>query len=149
MSQVSKRPLRKEVFERVFELLLKIVTDSQNPKEAELLLEDLLSPTEKIMLAKRLAIAVLLAKDYFYRTIEEILRVSKPTISMVSLSLKYSGAGYRNFAEKVLKEKKGEEFWDKVEDLVLSAMSHGKGGKGWRYLRNDLRRKKWQKKTEF
>ena len=149
MPQVSKRPLRKEVYERVFELLLKVIVDFQDKKQAMFLLDDLLTPTEKIMLAKRLAIAVLLAKGYTYESIQEILRVSRPTIGMVSLSLRYKGAGYKNFVKKVLREKKTEMFWDKVEDLVLGALSHGKGSASWRYIRQERRKEKWKKKTEM
>lgn len=147
MSQVSKYPLKQEVFEKMFELLSKAIINSTNKEEVESLLEDLLTPTEKIMLAKRLAIAVLLTKGYPYETIREIIHVSTPTIAMVSLSLKYKGRGFKAFASQILKEEKNNEFWDKVEDLVLGALGSVKGGKGWRYLREEIRRKKQSQKT--
>jgi Trp operon repressor len=81
MAQISRKPLRKEIYEQVFELLIRIFTDSYSRKDAANLLDDLLSPTEKIVLAKRLAIALLLAKDYGYEEIKEILHVSMPTIA--------------------------------------------------------------------
>ncbi|MFZ5366474.1 MAG: Trp family transcriptional regulator [Patescibacteria group bacterium] len=149
MPQVSKYPLRKEVYERIFELLLKTVADSHGQKEATQLIDDLLTPTEKIMLAKRLSIAVLLAKGYSYKDIQEIVRVSKPTIAIVNLYLKHGRGGYRRFVEKVLREEKIGEFWEKVEDLVLSAGSKGKGSGVWRYLRDERRKKRWEKRTEI
>ena len=148
MPQVSKYPLRKEVFERVFELLLKTIADSHTQKEATQLIDDLLTPTEKIMLAKRLSIAVLLAKNYSYKDIQEILRVSKPTIAFVNLYLKHGRGGYRRFVEKVLKEEKMEGFWAKAADLTLSVGSKGKGSGDWRYLRQELKKKRWKKRTE-
>lgn len=55
MPQVSKYPLQEEVYNRVFELLFKVITDSHSQNEAKELLDDLLTPTEKIILAKRLS----------------------------------------------------------------------------------------------
>jgi TrpR-related protein YerC/YecD len=147
MSQVSKYPLKQKVFEKMFELLSKAIINSNNKEEVESLLDDLLTPTEKIMLAKRLAIAVLLTKGYFYKTIQEIIRVSTPTIAMVSLSLKYKGKGFKSFTSQILKEEKSNEFWDKIEDLVLGTLSNVKGGKPYRYLKEELRKNKQRQKT--
>jgi uncharacterized protein YerC len=142
MSQVSKYPIREEVFKRIFELLLKAVGEVKDRKETEMLIDDLLTPTEKIMLAKRLAIAVLLAKGYTYKAIREILRVSPPTIALVQIAFKYKGAGYRHFTQKVLQEEESRLFWEKVEDLVLTAASSVKGGSAWRYLRQEINQKR-------
>lgn len=147
MPQVSRFPVKQEVYERIFELLLKTVADSHDKKEARLLLDDLLTPTEKIMLAKRLAIAVLLAKGYQYGSIQEILRVSKPTIAMVNLAFKYKGAGYKKFVAKVLGEEKIGEFWEKAQDLVLGTLSKGTRGADWRHLHYEIKRKRWKKRT--
>lgn len=148
MPQVSKYPLRKEIFERIFELLLKTITDSYGQKEAVGLIDDLLTPTEKIMLAKRLSAAVLLRKGYRYKDIQQILRVSKPTIATVNLYLKHGSGGYKKFVDKVLREEGIGEFWEKVEDLALSTVSKGKGNGVWRYLRGELRKRRWEKRTE-
>ena len=43
-------------------------------------LEDFFSPTERTVMAKRLAIAVLIAKGNDYRTIAQILKVTPITI---------------------------------------------------------------------
>jgi len=148
MPQVSKYPLPEEVYNRIFELLLKVTTDSFSKNQAKELLDDLLTPTEKVMLAKRLSIGVLLLKGYPYESIREILRVSRPTIANVSRSLRYGGKGYKRFARKILKEEKTAEFWEKVEDLVLGTLS--KGGKGtgsWRYLHHEIREKRRKKHT--
>lgn len=148
MPQVSKYPLREQVYNRIFELLLKVIRDSFSKKQAEELLNDLLTPTEKIMLAKRLSIAVLLLKDYSYESIQAILRVSRPTIADVNRSLKYGGKGYKKFAKRILKEEKMAKFWEKVEDLVLGAISQGGKGTGsWRYLHHEIKKKRRKKHT--
>lgn len=147
MPQVSKYPLKAEVYDRIFELLLKVVAEPYNKRAAKELLEDLLTPTEKIMLAKRLAIGVLLVKDYSYQTIQEILRVSKSTIADVNTSLKYEGKGYKKFTKRVLQEEEMAKFWEKVENLVLGAFSKGTKGAGWRHLHQEIKSKRWKKRT--
>lgn len=148
MAQISRKPIRKEVYEQIFELLLKIFTESHSRKKATLLLDDLLSPTEKIVFAKRLAIALLLAKGYGYEEIKEILKVSMPTIATVNLNLKYKGEGYRYFANRILREQKIRKIWEKIEDLVLKmGSSGGKGSKGWCYLKQEVQKKRRKKST--
>lgn len=142
MAQVSKYPISQSVYEQIFNLLLKIFSDSCTKTEANNLLEDLLTPTERIMLAKRLAIALLLSKKYQYQDISKILRVSKGTIAMINLSLKFTGKGYKYFIDKVLREEKLQEIWENIEKTILNTMSSGKGSHTWRYLRNELSNKK-------
>ena len=100
MPQVSKYPLRKEVFERVFELLLKTIADSHTQKEATQLIDDLLTPTEKIMLAKRLSIAVLLAKNYGANTI----------INLSNINYAYDKDPKKYHDAKIIKEIKWSDF---------------------------------------
>lgn len=148
MAQISRKPIRKEVYEQIFELFLRIFTESHSRKKTILLLDDLLSPTEKIVLAKRLAIALLLAKGYGYEEIKEILKVSMTTIATVNLNLKYKGEGYRYFVNRILREQKIGKIWEKIEDLILDmGSSGGKGSKGWRYLRQEVKKKRYKKST--
>lgn len=147
MAQVSKYPLKEEVYNRIFELLFKVITDSCSKNEAKNLLDDLLTPTEKIMLAKRLSIAILLSKGYTYESIQEIIRVSRATIADVNTSLKYKGRGYQKFTKRVLQEEKIAQFWEKAEDLILGAFSKGTRGAGWRYLHQEIKQKRWKKRT--
>ena len=38
-----------------------------------------------------------------------------------------------------------EGFWAKAADLTLSVGSKGKGSGVWRYLRQELKKKRWKK----
>ncbi|MBI4999612.1 hypothetical protein HZB97_02480 [Candidatus Gottesmanbacteria bacterium] len=145
MAQVSKYPISEQVYQQIFDLLLRVFTQSQSKDEATNLLDDLLSPTEKIVLSKRLAIALLLTKKYTYEQIGKVLRVSKPTIALVNLSLKHGTNGYKQFTQKILGEEKIRETWERIEDMVLSTMQKGKGSGPWRYLRQELHRKKYKR----
>src|SRR3989338_9528747 len=95
----------------MFEVFEKTFLELKSVEEARLLLGDLLTPTEKIMLAKRLAIAVLLAKDYDYRQINQVLKVSFTTILAVMKQQVIDGRGYRKAVDKILHKENLEEFF--------------------------------------
>src|SRR3990167_1145940 len=101
MSQVSKYPVSKQISDRIFEIFLNALVNIKNKDDADQFISDLLTPTEKIMLAKRLAIAFLLEKNYDYRTIQKIIRVSASTIKSVNTSRKFGSNGYRNLIERI------------------------------------------------
>ncbi len=68
MTQVSKIPLHKEVENRVYEVLMESIAVARSHETVNKLLNDLLSPVERLMIAKRLSIALLLMKKYDQRT---------------------------------------------------------------------------------
>lgn len=140
MAQVSKYPISKEVETRIFEILSKTISDLRNAVEIDDFLGDFLSPVERIMLAKRLSIAVLLAKGYDYQQVRKILRVSPSTIGAVAISLKYAGKGYKNVVEKILREEKMEAFWQKIDDVIADLVPPA--GRNWSYWRKE----RWQKR---
>ena len=137
MAQVSKYPLKKEVEEKIFEILLKTIADLKKPEEVNEFLEDFLSPVEKIMLAKRLAIAILLAKGYDYRGIREVLKVTPGTVAGVNLKLKYGGRGYKRVVEKFLREEKIEKLFEKIDEAL--SQTFPPKGKNWK----EWARKRW------
>lgn len=147
MAQVSKYPIHKDVEKRMFEVFKRTIASLNDPQDIEDFLDDFLSPVEKIMLAKRLSIAVLLAKQYRYPAIASILRVTPPTIASVSISLKYSGKGYKKMVERILRDEKMAEFWQGVED-VLSHIPRSKGS-DWRYHRYEYEKEKRKERKAF
>lgn len=126
MAQVSRYPIHRDVEKRIAEIFRSTIASLHTSEEIEDFLHEFLSPIENIMLGKRLAIAVLLAKGYRYETIAAILRVTPTTISGVSLRLKYAGKGYKKVVEKILRDEKIDDFWEKVDE-ILSSIPHSKG----------------------
>lgn len=147
MTQVSRYPIHKDVEKRMFEVLEETISHLRGLEEIKDFLHDFLSPVEKIMLAKRLSIAVLLHKGYKYASIAGILRVTPPTIATVSLLLKYSGKGYKKAVERIAMNEKMSEFWEKIED-ILSKMPQAKGS-DWSYQRREYEKKKKARKKAF
>jgi uncharacterized protein YerC len=147
MTQVSKYPIHKDVEKRMFEILRETIAHLKTSEEIEDFLHDFLSPVEKIMLVKRLSIAVLLHKGYRYESIAHVLRVTPPTIATVSLLLRYSGKGYRRAVEKIASGEKMNAFWEKIED-VLAKIPHAKGS-DWSYQKKEYEKRKRVRKKTF
>ncbi|MBN1263225.1 MAG: hypothetical protein JW991_02615 [Candidatus Pacebacteria bacterium] len=130
MSQVSRHPLEKKVEKQVFKLFSDVIDDLRGKEEVKFFFKDLLSPTEKIMLGKRVAIALMLLKGYDYQSINETLKVSSATIGKVALWLKHAGKGYREVLGRAIKKQKSEQFWTEI-DWQLSRILPPKG-KNWK-----------------
>ena len=128
MAQVSKKLLNKDIEERILNTLWDGVSFVKDYQEARMFLEDLLTPTEKIMLSKRLAIAVLLTKGYGYLNISNTLRVSSDTIKEVSNWLKISGNGYRLVINRLLKQERWIRVLATIDDFLYS-LPHPSGKK--------------------
>lgn len=146
MAQVSKYPISNEVYERILDIFFKTLIEIRTKNEANQFIKDFLTPTEQIMLAKRLAIAFLLEKDYDHRMIAKILRVSSGTIARVNLVKKYGGEGYQKMIGKLLREEKVKDFLVQVTQAVSGEFGKSrKGGEAWRYLHKELEKKRKKK----
>ena len=145
MSQVSKYPIRKDVYEEIFETLLETIAGLTTKKSVSAFFEEFLTPTERIMFAKRLAVGLLIAKGYDYKEIGDLLKVSSSTIGDYSISYKY-GKGYREVIDKIVRDEKIERFLLGLAEKLteVGAMGGSKSG-GWIYLRNQIRKKKYKK----
>lgn len=146
MTQVSKYTISKDVYERCWEILVKILIEVRTPNDASLLIKDLLTPTEQIMVVKRLAIAMLLMQDYEYRDIIKLLRVSFGTIAFVKLSLDHGSGGYKKALNKILKDEKLRQILNKTVQSLITPATKGMGSGTWRYLKQELEKKSKDKK---
>lgn len=143
MSQVSRRWISKEVEDRIFDIFWESLASCSTKQTVATFLEDLLTPTEKIVLAKRVSIALLLLKGYDYKSINNLLKVSDPTIWIVKLWLKTKGKGYHLILEKIIKSEQMEKFWRDLENKVQNILPP-RPGSNWseiRYKQMEKRRK--------
>ena len=138
MGKVSRRYLDKQLEKHISSLFWKSIVDLKTPEEAEAFFKDVLSPTERIMLVKRLAIAVLLSQGYTYDLIDDTLKVSRPTIMNVSFWLKNGGSGYQRAVSKILANKKKEEIIGTIEEIILKLSPDAAVGS----FRHERKRKK-------
>ena len=77
--------------EQIYKILAQIIADTSSPDEAQALISDLLSETEREGIAKRLAVALMLANGKSYNEIKKQLGVSSSTIARIQESLDKPG----------------------------------------------------------
>ena len=119
MTRTTKKYVSPVVKSRMYEILVGSVAKAQKKGDVVNFLTDLLSPPEREMLAKRLAIAYLLVREkYTHREISNILKVGLGTIQRVSRVLEDEGSGYSKIIPTLKKDVSVEEFIDGLVELI-------------------------------
>ncbi len=114
MSQISKQTLDTTTQKRIYDIFTHVLATATEKEDITALLFDFLTPTERIMLPKKLCIAYLLIKKYDQRTISHYMNVSFTTITNVSTVLKHGGKGYRTMIDRI---EKNEGFTNMLEGI--------------------------------
>ncbi|MBI2420796.1 MAG: hypothetical protein HYV38_01800 [Candidatus Levybacteria bacterium] len=109
MPHVSRRKLDKNSEVKLLEALESVLGRLSKIESREFLFS-LLSPTERLMLAKRLGIIVLLSEKVPHSSIASALNVTRETVSRVKLNRELRGEGYDLALEKLAQEKMNKEF---------------------------------------
>lgn len=109
MPHVSRRKLDKNSEVKLLEALESVLGRLSKIESREFLFS-LLSPTERLMLAKRLGIIVLLSEKVPHSSIASALNVTRETVSRVKLNRELRGEGYDLALEKLTQEKMNKEF---------------------------------------
>ncbi len=106
MPHISKRKLDKKVEEELFDALGYILSHS-SPTDLRKILPALMTDTERLMIAKRIGIAVLLQSGIADTTIDDLLKVTRFTIQKMELLI---GAHQEEFALilKIVAKKHGD-----------------------------------------
>lgn len=104
MPHVSDRLLGSRTKKQILDTF-DLVLGKMNSTEANTFLFSLLSPTERVMLAKRLAIAMLLNEGIEHAAISEALCVTKETVGRIDLNLLKKPKGYEIAFSKINEDK--------------------------------------------
>ena len=105
MPHVSKIKLNYKSEQKLIENLELILMKINKLEKMNVFLTALLTPTEKLMLAKRMAVVVLLKEGLSESDIANCLHVTRVTVSRLQLFLEARGEGYE-IALKVLENEK-------------------------------------------
>lgn len=111
MVQISRRKLNDGMLEKLFSLFFEMVGKRENRNNFQDVIDDIISPTEKIMIAKRIAIMYLVSKGVDHRSIANFLKVSTATVAKFALIARKS-KGVIPTCNKMLKK-------EKVQDVLL------------------------------
>ena len=135
MPHVSKNKLNPDALYKISEKLFRAVGHLKNEKEVAQFFSDLLTKTERIMLAKRLAIVIMLEAGYPFRVISRALKVSEATISTMKDRFDRGGDGYKLALSRLEKEKFWKDFFRLIEKIVAPDFLPPIVGKGrWRNI---------------
>ena len=118
MAQVSRRPVDRKVEARMYEILWQSLAKLDQQDKVGRFLKDLLTPTERVMVAKRLAIAILLNKGWGQESIDKTLKVSGATIQSIRRILSDSGEGYRQVIEQLSRDESWEETMGEIGQFL-------------------------------
>ena len=105
MPQVSRVKLNKKTENKLTETLTLILSKVSRDSDMNVFLAALLTPTEKLMLAKRIAIVVLLKENLSDTQISSVLNVTRITVAKMRYFLEARGQGY-DVAIRVLENQK-------------------------------------------
>ena len=117
MPHVSGKELDPILLERLFGKLLEILGQAQNRRNLSLVANELFTATEKVMLAKRIAIVLMLASNTPQHRVVYILKVSPTTVAKISLGIEIGK--YKNILKISQKEKTD------IEKLVWNILTVG------------------------
>ncbi len=135
MPHVSSKKLNPKLLEELFGKLLAVFGQAQNKRYLKEVTRELFTRTEKIMLAKRLAIVLMLANNTPQHRVVNILKVSPTTVAKTSLGIEI---GKYDAILKISKKEKTD-----IEKLVWNILTVGGimppkvGRKYWRKYSNN------------
>ncbi len=127
MPKVSKNPLPPERKKEITDALIRTLAKIDNDSLLKRFLDDLLTPNEKLMLGKRLMVAVLLQRGYSYGAVCRALKMSKTTVHLIQRELLKSGDGYKKIFDLFFRESKGQKLLDVIERFLNSVTLPIKG----------------------
>lgn len=148
MPQVSKRWLDKKTQDKIVTLFISGIALSQTTDEVSFLIEDILTPTEKLMLAKRFSIAFMLLEGYDYDSIVDVLKVSRSTIGRVNWWLSTRGDGVRRVRARIKKDEQLKKIWTEVQDVILDVVANMRGV-NWKESKKALWQLRQSRKNPF
>lgn len=128
MPHVSRNKLTKTVESQLTTTLELVLARIAREEEMKSFLLSLLTPTERIMLAKRLAIIILLKEGLPESQIADALHVTRITVSRMQLFLEARGRGY----EIALQILQNEKVMQDIKTLLLKLAGYAVRAAGGR-----------------
>jgi len=113
MTRISKYRVEKKVLKKLYSLMFEIISNMDEEERFTGIMNELLSPTEKIMIAKRVAIIYLLIKGIDYLVIADVLKVSSRTIAKFH-SIIEEGKEVKNIIESVAGNDRIKDFFEEL-----------------------------------
>ena len=117
MPRVSQVPVDRDVYKNITDSFANLVSDLGKKEEAKIFLSDFLTKEEKLMLSKRLVLALMIKQGYSSNEIKEVLKVSRTTITLMKHWLFYK-KGINVGINKLISIEKRNKSEDKIEGIL-------------------------------
>ncbi len=137
MPHISRKKLEKDISRKIYKHFVKTIV-TINTKKGRELLEEILTPVEQIMIAKRLAAIAMLSQGLSSYQVRKSLKLSSATTARFRREIENNKYPY--ISNLVKKKKQREEFWKEME-VVLRMGMPSMGKDRWKWL-DDLYPKK-------
>lgn len=141
MPQVSKNKLSPKIHKRIDEIFLNCFSKLNNNSDIQFFLNDILTPTERKMITKRVAIAYLYELNYDYRSISFTIKVSTATVNSVINKYSQSEKFQKNIKQLVKNEKFNQNLQQLIGTLTgVYAINSSKSG-AWKEINKKIKDK--------
>lgn len=130
MPHISSKKLKKEHLNKLYSEFGTALEKSAKKSWLKFFLNDFLTRTEKIMLAKRFAVICLLSQDVPASYIAEGLGMSPATV--FRMSLKYDIGKYSSLLRTIKNENK--DIWEILEKILRAGLPPIAGRGRWKFL---------------
>jgi len=125
MAQISKRNIDQKKLTRIYNLFFDLLLSISDKKEADEVLNGLLTSTEKTMISKRVACFYLLLKNVPFHEIEDTLKLSTSTIAYFKHFLDRSLTIKNYLSNKLKNEKVKHLFKDIFVEIFHGSLKKG------------------------
>jgi len=143
MVRMSQYKVKDVVLKKIFELFFEVVGKQNNKDVFFSVIFDVLSSTEQLMIAKRIAAMYLIQKQIDYSVICDVLKISSASIAKYSLLLERS-RGMRKVLSSLIQHDKINLIF---KDFLASINGPGSYGISWKTahkIRREIEREKEQ-----
>ena len=120
MPHVSRKRVKKHIFKRMSNEFVNAIASLKGSSEIRGFLNEILTPTERVMLAKRSAIVLMLRKRYSFLAIRRTLKVSPSTVARFWKMTKIRS--FQFLLKEMRRKEKQKKFWDELEKLLRMGM---------------------------
>lgn len=120
---ISKREISEQLSKKLVEQLASLLVAQDTLKSSKAFLYEMLSHTERIMLAKRIGILFFLHRGYSLYATSQILAVSESTVARIKNKL--DDGEYVHIVQTIQRKEHRESILGTIETLVRFGLSGG------------------------
>ncbi len=118
MPRTSRFRLEQKKFQEINSHLLLLISSLNKTDEIEKFLNGFLTKEEKIMLAKRLVLFMMLKKSYSPSVIQGTLHVSYETVRSYQNQLSSKDSDFQTIIDRLIKRDETKELFQKIDEVL-------------------------------